>query len=103
MTELATYELDGPTATITIDDGKVNAFSVAMLRAIHDALDQAERDGAVVVITGRDRYFSAGFDLNVFAAGPGEVLEMLRLGATLAERVLSFARPVVVACTGHAV
>jgi enoyl-CoA hydratase len=103
MTELATYELDGRIATITIDDGKVNAFSIPMLRAVHAALDQAERDEAVVVLTGREHYFSAGFDLNTFAAGPEQILEMLTLGATLAERILGFATPVVVACTGHAV
>jgi enoyl-CoA hydratase/carnithine racemase len=102
MTNPATYELDGRIATIRIDDGKVNAFSVPMLRAIHAAFDQAERDGALVVLTGRGGCFSAGFDLNVFARGGDEVLEMLTLGATLAERILSFPTPVVGACTGHA-
>ena len=32
MTELATYEHDGAIGQITLDDGKVNAFSIAMLR-----------------------------------------------------------------------
>jgi enoyl-CoA hydratase len=104
MTQLATYDLDGRIATIAMDDGKVNAFSISMLEAVHAALDQAERDGAVVVLTGREKSFSAGFDLKVFASGDGEqVLEMLRLGATLAERVLAFPTPVVVACSGHAI
>jgi enoyl-CoA hydratase len=102
MSELASYELEGRIATITMDDGKVNAFSIAMLRAIHAALDRAERDRAVVVLTGRERYFSAGFDLTVLAGGGDQVIEMLTLGATLAERVLSFPTPVVAACTGHA-
>jgi enoyl-CoA hydratase len=103
MTELAAYELDGRIATITMDDGKVNAFSIEMLQAVHAGLDRAEEDGAVVVLTGRENYFSAGFDLKVFSGGPDRVVEMLRLGATLAERVLSFPTPVVVACNGHAV
>jgi enoyl-CoA hydratase len=102
MDNLATYERDGRIACIRMDDGKVNAFSVAMLRAVHDAFDQAERDGAVVVLSGRQGIFSAGFDLNVFARGQDEILEMLTLGATLAERILSFPTPVVGACTGHA-
>jgi len=103
MTEPATYELTDRIATITIDDGKVNAFSITMLQALHRALDQAESDGAVVVLKGRDGCFSAGFDLKVFAGEPERVLEMLTLGATLAERLLSFPTPVVVACTGHAI
>ncbi len=104
MSDATTYELDGRIARIAIDDGKVNAFSIETLTAIHGALDRAEADGAVVVLSGREGYFSAGFDLKVFSSGDGAaVVEMLRLGATLAERVLSFAHPVLVACTGHAI
>jgi len=104
MSELATYALNGRIATVTIDDGKANALSIEMLRTLHEALDQAERDEAVLVLAGREGRFSAGFDLGVFSSGDGErVLEMLRLGATLAERILSFPTPVVAACSGHAI
>jgi enoyl-CoA hydratase len=103
MTQLTTYELEGRIATITMDDGKVNAFSISMLEALHAAFDRAEQDGAVVLLTGRESSFSAGFDLKVFASGGEQILEMLRLGATLAERVLSFPTPVVVASSGHAI
>jgi len=99
---LTTYELDGRIATITLDDGKVNALSIPMLRAVHAELDQAERDNAVTVITGREGFLSAGFDLKVFAAGGEPVREMLVLGATLFERMLGFKTPVVVASPGHA-
>jgi enoyl-CoA hydratase len=104
MTELATYTLDDGIATIALDDGKANALSIAMLTRLHALLDQAEQDGAIVVLTGRDGRFSAGFDLKVFQSGDGAaVLEMLRGGATLAERILSFPTPVVIAATGHAI
>jgi enoyl-CoA hydratase len=103
MTELATYNLDGPIATITMDDGKVNALSIEMLRAVHGAFDRAQEDGAVVVLRGREGYFSAGFDLKTFTTTPERVVEMLRLGATLTERMLSFPTPVIAACPGHAI
>jgi enoyl-CoA hydratase len=104
MTELATYELNERIATITIDDGKVNALSIPMLQSIHAAFDRAERDGAIVILTGREGYFSAGFDLKVFAGGDVDrVIEMLTLGATLTERMLGFATPVIAACSGHTV
>lgn len=103
MSELVQYELDGAIAAVTIDDGKLNVFSIAMLNALHGALDRAEHDGAVVLLRGRAGCFSAGFDMNVFGEGPEPILEMLTLGATLAERVLSFMRPVLVACSGHAI
>jgi enoyl-CoA hydratase len=104
MTELVTYELNDNIATIAMDDGKVNAFSIPMLQAVHAAFDRAEQDGAIVILTGREGYFSAGFDLKVFAGGDVEqVIEMLTLGATLAERILGFERPVITACPGHTV
>ncbi len=96
----ASYAFDDGIATITIDDGKVNALSPAMSRAIVEALDRAEQDEAVVVLTGRDRTLSAGFDLRV----PGEEWpEMLKAGARLFERMLTFPRPTVAACNGNAI
>lgn len=102
MAELVTYRRDDRVSTVTMDDGKVNVFSLAMLGALHEAFDQAERDGTAVVLTGRPGCFSAGFDLGVLAGPPSDAVTMLRLGATLAERILSFPAPVTVACTGHA-
>lgn len=102
MAELLTYELDGGIATITMDDGKANAFSIAMLNELHAAFDQAEKDEAVLVITGREKFFSGGFDLKVFTDEPERVIEMLTLGATLCERALTFPRPVITAASGHA-
>jgi enoyl-CoA hydratase len=103
MAELARYGLEDGVATIAMDDGKVNALSIEMLKAVLGAFDQAERDDAVVVLTGREGYFSAGFDLKVFSERPEEIVEMLTLGARLSERILSFPSPVLVACSGHAI
>jgi enoyl-CoA hydratase len=103
VSDLATYELDGRIATITMDDGKVNALSIAMLESLHAAFDRAEADKAIVVLTGREQYFSAGFDLKVFQEQPERIGEMLTLGATLCERVLGFPTPVLAAVNGHAI
>ena len=103
MTDLATYEHDGAIGRITLDDGKVNAFSLAMLGEVHAALDRAQGDSGPVILTGREGRFSAGFDLGVFQSGDGgAIVEMLGQGARLCERLLAFPRPVVLACTGHA-
>jgi len=83
-----------------MDDGKVNALSVDMLGQVSAHFDQAEADGAVVILTGRERTLSAGFDLRT---EPDGWPEMLVAGARLAERMLSFPRPVVVASTGNAI
>jgi enoyl-CoA hydratase len=103
VTDLLSYELNDSIATITLDDGKVNVLSPQMLSDINGALDRAEADDAVVVLAGRPGVFSAGFDLKILGAGGDEALIMLRAGFELAARVLSFPRPVVVACGGHAI
>jgi len=97
------YHLSDGFATITIDDGKANVMGVPMLRALDGALDRALEDRAAVIIQGRPGMFSAGFDLTVFKGDPKELLEMLKSGAKLTERVLSFPYPVVAVCTGHAI
>jgi enoyl-CoA hydratase len=100
---LVAYELDGAVATITLDDGKANVLSPRMQAEIHRALDRAEAAGAVVILSGRERILSGGFDLSVLGAGGTGAIDMVRGGFELAERLLSFPRPVVIACTGHAV
>lgn len=103
MSDLTAYEQGDGIATIRMDDGKVNALGVPMLRELHAAFDRAEQDEAIVILTGREGRFSAGFDLKVFSDTPEQLPEMLTLGARLCERILSFPRPVITACTGHGV
>ena len=97
------YEFHDSVATITMDDGKVNALSVRMLGALGEALDRAETDRAIVVLAGRPGIFSAGFDLQTLRAGGADGVQMLKAGFELAERLLSFPTPVVVVCSGHAI
>ena len=102
MTDTVTYTRTDLISTVVMDDGKVNVFSIPMLRALHEAFDQAERDETVALLKGRPGCFTAGFDLRTLS-GPGQdVVTLLRLGASLAERILSFPAPVTIACTGHA-
>ena len=103
MSSLVTYELADGIATLTMDDAKANAMSVAMLQALNDALDRAQADNAVVLLCGRAGMFSGGFDLAVFKRDPVELVRMLAAGARLCERLLAFPRPVVAVCTGHAI
>jgi enoyl-CoA hydratase len=71
-----------------------------MLADVAAQLDRAEADEAVVLLTGRERTLSAGFDLRTPLEGWPE---MLIAGARLAERLLSFPQPTVIACNGNAI
>lgn len=99
--EAVHYSLRDRVATIRIDDGKRNALSPQVLSEIYGAFDRAEADGALVIITGRESVFSAGFDLNVMKRGGRTALGMLRSGYALTARVMAYPYPVIAACNGH--
>lgn len=102
MTDLVTYRVQDSIATIAMDDGKVNVLSAAMQSQLNRALDQAESDRAIAVLTGRPGALSAGFDLSTLSAGGAPAADMVKGGFELALRLLSFPTPVVIAATGHA-
>ncbi len=97
-----TYLMAEGVAVITLDDGKANAISGALLERLHDALDQAEQEARAVVIVGRDGRFSAGFDLAAMTASPESMRSLVTDGARLLMRLYGLALPTVAACTGHA-
>lgn len=98
------FALHDGVATVTMDDGRANALSPTMIEGVVAALDRAEADGATsVVLAGRPGRFSGGFDLGVLVAGGPEAEAMVLGGFRLAQRLLAFSVPVVLACTGHAV
>jgi enoyl-CoA hydratase len=96
------YEQQGTIARITMDDGKANALSREMMDAVEQALDRAEREASAVVLAGRPGRFCAGFDLKQMMAGPAEARAIVSRGADFLLRLYAFPRPLVVACTGHA-
>ncbi len=102
MADLVQYELREGVARLSLDDGKANAISHAMLDAVNGALDRAEKEAGAVLIAGRPGRFSAGFDLSVMRSGGAAVGELVGGGARLALRLYEFPSPVVAACTGHA-
>ena len=104
MTERVSYEVKDGVARITLDDGKVNVMSAAMLGDISAAFERAASEAEIAVLrSGRPGIFSAGFDLKVFASGDAaKSLEMVRAGAELALQVMAFPRPVIGVMEGHA-
>ena len=102
MSTLVSYELESSIATLRMDDGKVNALSLTMLGQLHAALDRAEADRAVVLLTGRSGVFTAGFDLKALLQGGDTTRAMLESGVRLFVRLFSFPTPVVIAVSGHA-
>ena len=103
MSKLVTYDLADGVATLTLDNGKVNALSPDLIADFNQALDQAEQDRAVVIIAGKPGILSGGFDLKVMMSSPQNAIDLVTAGSKLTRRLLAHPLPVIVACPGHAV
>nr|WP_122589184.1 crotonase/enoyl-CoA hydratase family protein [Pseudomonas viridiflava] len=103
MSDLVSYQLDDGIATLTLNNGKVNAISPDVIAAFNAALDQSEKDRAVVIVTGQPGILSGGYDLKVMTSSPEAASSLVTQGSTLARRMLSHPFPIIVACPGHAI
>jgi enoyl-CoA hydratase len=103
MSSFATLSITDRIATLTLDDGKANAFGFAMMEAINTCLDEAEANADVIVLKGRPSIMCAGFDLKVMNNSPDDATQMVRLGGELLLRLFSCAKPVVISTSGHGI
>jgi len=104
MSDYANLEIQDNISFITLDDGKVNAFSIEMLEAINACLDEVPRDKGCLVIKGREGFFSAGFDLKTFASKDFDrITKMSDMGMQLMFNLFTFPRPTISVLTGHTI
>jgi enoyl-CoA hydratase/carnithine racemase len=108
VTDLITYEVEGPVATITLRrEDKLNAINWEMVDGLDEAFNRAQADDDVkaVVLTGVGKAFSVGDDLQ--QAWSGEKFEALmrrfkeRPDEPEFMRQFEFTKPVVVAINGY--
>jgi enoyl-CoA hydratase len=103
MSDLVSYEIEDGIATLTLNNGKVNALSPAMFDALNDAFDRAEQDRAVIILTGQPGILSGGYDLKVMTSSPENAIALVTTGSTFTRRMLAHPFPIIVACPGHAI
>ncbi|MFT7442703.1 MAG: enoyl-CoA hydratase [Maribacter sp.] len=103
MNEFVTYQSEGNYAIITINNGKANAISHEVITGLHSSLDKAEQEDKIVILTGTAGIFSGGFDLKVMTESPESAKELVTKGSKLSLRMLSFPKPIIIACNGHAI
>ena len=103
MSDLVSYQCNDGIALLTLCNGKANAISPDVIAAFNSALDRAQQDGAIVILTGQPGILSGGYDLKVMMSSPENALSLVAQGSALARRMLSHPYPIIVACSGHAV
>ena len=95
---------EGEISIITLNDGKANVFSPAMIKDVNSCLDNVPTDSGCLIIRGSKGMFSAGFDLKVIGSGDVDAIKsMSKSGFKMLSRILDFPRPVIGACTGHGI
>lgn len=103
MDKLTQYKEDSNYAIITLNNGKVNAISHQVIDELNTALDRAESNKKVVILTGKSGVFSGGYDLKSMMTSPESALELVTRGSQLALKMLRFPLPIIAACSGHAI
>jgi len=101
--EKLSYSFNDGVAIIAMDDGKANALGSQTWAELNEALDMAEKDDAIVILTGREGVMSGGFDLKEMGDGPQDALELTSKGSKFARRIMAHPRPVIMAATGHTI
>ena len=93
---------DGSVHTLTITDG--GAFNPESLAAFNSVLDQvlADDNAGVLLITGEDKNFSQGLDLEYLMSSPDGAMDFVRDCMLAVGRLLCYPLPVVSLVNGHA-
>lgn len=90
----------------TFDNPKVNAITTETLKGLEEAVEKLNADEALkgMVLTGTDRFFSGGFDLNTFTtfASGDEVTQWFKYEEEVLLKLFSCTKPVVSAINGGA-
>src|SRR5690606_16441986 len=97
------YSFSDGIARLGLDNGKANALSPEVFEALNAALDRAEQDRAVVVISGKPGIFSGGYDLKVMTTSTEAAKGLVSIGSSLSRRLLADPCPVAAVCAGHAI
>lgn len=98
-----TITKDGSAAHLSVDDGRGNALSTAMMESILKALDDV-KDANAVLVTGRAKVFCGGLDLaEVVPKDLPQLLTFLELFHNTFRALLALERPVIMAANGSAV
>ncbi|QIR14594.1 crotonase/enoyl-CoA hydratase family protein [Shewanella aestuarii] len=101
--ELIKVSIDNNIHVISLNNGKVNAISPEVIQQMNTALDKAEQDKAVVILTGQTGIFSGGYDLKTMKKSSDDAIALVTAGSKLSRRMLAFPTPIIGACSGHAI
>jgi enoyl-CoA hydratase/carnithine racemase len=98
--------MDGDIATVALCRGKVNALNDGLVVELRQCLERlaANPDSRAIVLTGRGKFFSFGFDIPEFLAFSKSEFRAYLTGFTgLYTYLFTYPKPVVAALNGHTI
>ena len=101
--ELLMFEKVNGVATITLNRPPANSLSMALLKEISAAFDDAAKDEsvrAVVLASASEKFFCGGAEIKEF--GVVDANEQMKMGQSLFRRIETFSKPVIAAINGFA-
>jgi len=99
-------QLHGGIATVVLERGKVNALNPVVVEELSATFSTLQSDTAAsaVVLTGRGKFFSFGFDIPEFLSYTREEFtNFLTSFTTLYRNLFIYPKPLVAALNGHAI
>ncbi len=90
---------------VTLDNPPVNSLNTPVLRELEITFEELENNSQLrgVVITGSGRKsFCAGADIRAMSSSQDEIIELIRTGQTVFDKIERFDRPVIAAINGVA-
>ncbi len=99
------HRVENGIAIVTLDNPPVNSLNTAVLQELEMTFDELENNSQLrgVVITGNGRKsFCAGADIRAMASSQNEIIELIKTGQTVFNRIELFDRPVIAAINGVA-
>ena len=105
MATVREEDRSGGVRLLTLDRPPANAEDQTLLADLSAALDRAAHDGSVraVVLTGRGKFFSGGFDLSQPRGDDEDVAVMTTLFRDVHVKLLQLPKPTVAMMNGHAI
>jgi enoyl-CoA hydratase/carnithine racemase len=104
--EFISLDQDREIAVIMLSRGKVNALNETLVEELHSCLKNVEKDDSIraVILTGRGKFFSFGFDIPEFLGYSRESFTgYIEKFTALYTYLFQFPKPVVAAINGHAI
>lgn len=105
MATVAEENRPGGVRVLTLDRPPANAEDESLLTDLSSALDRAAEDSAVraLVLTGRGRFFSGGFDLSSARREGEPIVVMTTLFRDVHVKLLTVPKPTLAMMNGHAI